>query len=271
RFDGLLGFDLVARGLSFKFDTKDSLMIVTDRKGFFAKEERGQPKVKYKAVNKTKPMIWVKTPLARIKMLFDTGAIGMWIDIPEDLILRWTKDDKKMQQALDTLTAWIDTTTLSSAGLYGLAYDTVTRRMIHYPEIEVGDLRLLDLWESTDCNLLKMGSGVMKHASLIIDGPKKRFVFIPHDGTPNIVVDNENKMGLELKTTAPDDPLGVMKADVYKGGQAYEKGLRTGDYLVSIDGKPIESFCDIVAVRDRKKTQHYVFRSPEGTIKEIDW
>ena len=38
RIDGAFGFDLVTCGLSFKFDTKDSLMIVTDRKGFFSKE-----------------------------------------------------------------------------------------------------------------------------------------------------------------------------------------------------------------------------------------
>ena len=36
------------KGISFKFDTKDSLMIVTDRKGFFAKEEKGHAKVKYR-------------------------------------------------------------------------------------------------------------------------------------------------------------------------------------------------------------------------------
>ena len=35
RFEGLIGFDLVSKGLSIKLDTKDSLLIVTDRKGFF--------------------------------------------------------------------------------------------------------------------------------------------------------------------------------------------------------------------------------------------
>lgn len=47
KFDGAFGFDLVTCGLLFKFDTKDSLMIVTDRKGFFSKEEKQQPKLKY--------------------------------------------------------------------------------------------------------------------------------------------------------------------------------------------------------------------------------
>lgn len=32
RFDGVIGFNLVGKGLSFKLDTKDSLLIVTDRK-----------------------------------------------------------------------------------------------------------------------------------------------------------------------------------------------------------------------------------------------
>ena len=36
RFDGVLGFNLIGKGLSFKLDTKDSLLIVTDRKKFFS-------------------------------------------------------------------------------------------------------------------------------------------------------------------------------------------------------------------------------------------
>ena len=52
-WDGALGYDLVVRGLLFKFDTQDSLMIVTDRKGFFSKEEKGQPTLKYKRYHKT--------------------------------------------------------------------------------------------------------------------------------------------------------------------------------------------------------------------------
>ena len=39
RFDGLIGFDLVTKGLSVKLDTKDSLLIVTDRKGSEAYEK----------------------------------------------------------------------------------------------------------------------------------------------------------------------------------------------------------------------------------------
>ena len=62
RIDGAFGFDLVTCGLSFKFDTKDSLMVVTDRKGFFKKEEKRQPKLKYMPYNsyyKTCPLVWV--------------------------------------------------------------------------------------------------------------------------------------------------------------------------------------------------------------------
>ena len=58
RIDGAFGFDLSVCGLSFMFDTKDSLMIVTDRKGFFSKEERRQPTLKYKRYHKTRPLVW---------------------------------------------------------------------------------------------------------------------------------------------------------------------------------------------------------------------
>ena len=48
KFDGVVGFNLVGKGLSFKLDTKDSLLIVTDRKKFFSVEEKGQPCAKYR-------------------------------------------------------------------------------------------------------------------------------------------------------------------------------------------------------------------------------
>lgn len=61
-FEGAFGFDLVAKGLSFKLDTKDSLLIVTDKKGFFVEEEKNNPFVKYKLIETSKPVIDVQSP-----------------------------------------------------------------------------------------------------------------------------------------------------------------------------------------------------------------
>ena len=76
--DGAFGFDLVSKGISFKFDTRDSLLIMTSRKGFFAKEEKGHAKVPYKVYGNV-PFLWTKIPFARPRNrseLVETKAYG---------------------------------------------------------------------------------------------------------------------------------------------------------------------------------------------------
>ena len=274
RIDGAFGFDLVTCGLSFKFDTKDSLMIVTDRKGFFKKEEKRQPKLKYMPYNsyyKTCPLVWVDFPWGSYKMLFDSGWIGGWIDMPEKTLNRWSKDDRKMQKEIDEYTVQIDTTVSTEVGFFGQSLDTMLTRRLHFPEIKMGDLALHDLWISTNSLSVKTGSALLEHASLIIDGPKKCFYFLPHDGKHEVVVGNEDKKGLTHVLADTGDTLGVMKAIVRKDGEAYQKGIRSGDYLVSVNGIPITDYCTYLNLKFDTDERHYVYRSAQGEIKEIAW
>ena len=274
RIDGAFGFDLVTCGLSFKFDTKDSLMIVTDRKGYFKKEEKRQPKLKYMPYTsyyKTSPLVWVDFPWGRYKMLFDSGWIGGWIDMPEQTLNHWSKDDRKMQKRIDAYTALIDTTVATEAGVFGRSLDTMQYRRLHLPEVKMGDLALQDLWISTDSHSVKTGSARLEHASLIIDGPKKCFFFLPHDGKREVVVGNEDKKGLTHVKADKGDTLGVMKAIVRKDGEAYQKGIRSGDYLISVNGIPITDYCTFLNLKTDTDERHYVYHTAQGEIKEIDW
>ena len=262
KFDGVLGYDLVARGLSFKFDTKDSLMIVTDRKRLFSKEEKRHPKLKYKWYHKTSPKIWVKFPFSRIKMQFDSGSIGGWIDVPENLAILWGLDDYTVRR---------DTTILSHAGFFGNNGDTVSARTLHFSEVEIGGITLQDMYVSTTERVMKIGSAVMEHNSLIINAKKRHLVLLPHDGNTVQYVGNEDKNGLRFILADKNDTLGVMKAVVLKDGEAYRKGIRTGDYLVSINGILITDCCTCRNSSTNSGVKRYVFRTPEGTRKEVEW
>ncbi len=274
RIDGAFGFDLVTCGLSFKFDTKDSLMVVTDRKGFFKKEEKRQLKLKYMPYNSyymTCPLVWVDFPWGRYKMLFDLGWIGGWIDMPEQTLNRWSKDDRKMLKEIDEHTALIDTTVSTEVGFFGQSLDTMLYRRLHFPEVKVGDLALHDFWISTNSLSVKTGSAILEHASLIIDGPKKCFFFLPHDGNREITVGNEQRIGLTHTMADKGDTLGVLKALVRKDGEAYQKGLRSGDYLISVNGIPITDYCTYLNLKIDTDERHYVYRTAQGEIKEVDW
>jgi hypothetical protein len=267
RFDGGLGFNLVAKGLSFKLDTKDSLLIMTDRKRFFAKEEKGQPTLKYREDDI--PRVKVDFPFIRTKMTFDTGWFGGWFDFPEYWLNRFSEDDRKMRQTIDGLTVQKDTTVVAQSGFFGRSTDTVTYRILHIPTVMLDGLMFKDVWMSTDSHSMKTGSALLKRNSLIIDAQKKRLVLFPHDGNFEQMAGNEGK-GVSF-ISADDDALGAVKAVVRKGSKAYRKGIRTGDYLINVNGTPITDLCTYVVLMDKEKVVQMVLRTPEGIEKKIDW
>ena len=267
--DGAFGFDLVSKGISFKFDTRDSLLIMTSRKGFFAKEEKGHAKVPYKVYGNV-PFLWTKIPFARPRMLFDMGAVGGWFGLPQDLLDLWSKNDPKIKQQIDAMTVNVDTTVMTYAGLFGASYDTVINGELCIPEITVGDIILKNVWVTTATHNRAIGSSILEHVSLIIDAPKKSFYFLPNDGNPEILVNNRSR-GFDWVLAEEGDTLGAMKLIVRKGTEAYEKGLRTGDYLVSANGVPISCQCDYMLLTRQEKVKRCVFRSLEGEVKEVEW
>jgi hypothetical protein len=270
-FDGVLGFNLVGKGLSFKLDTKDSLLIVTDRKKFFSEEEKGLPSAKYRTKQAYRPLVIVDTPLGFIETVFDTGALNGWFDLPQDYLDRWFKKSTKKRKVLNDLTIQTDTTIKASASIYGLSTDTLVGRLLHFPTIEIGELPVNDLYVTTAYRTMRIGSALLKHSSLIIDAPRKRFVFLPHN-QQEIRVGNSEAGSISFIPSEPGDTLGVLKAVVRKSSAAYEKGIRTGDYLIEAEGIPIDNLCTFTAIRSKKKPGeeiHFVFRSPDGTEKRV--
>ena len=267
RFDGGLGFNLVAKGLSFKLDTKDSLLIITDRKRFFAKEEKGWPTLKYRENNL--PRVMVDFPFIRTKMLFDTGWFGGWFDFPEYWLNRFSENNDKMQQSINELTVLTDTTVITQYGFFGRSTDTVTYRTLRIPTVMLDCLTLKDVWIPTDSRSIKVGSALLKHNSLIINAQRKRLVLLPHDGNFEQVAENEGR-GISF-IPANDDALGALQAVVRKDSKAYHKGIRTGDYLISANGIPITDICSYVIFISKEKVTQMVLRTPEGETKEIEW
>lgn len=182
RFDGFIGFDLVTKGLSVKLDTKDSLLIVTDRKGFFDEETKERPSVKYWLAKPTYPMVYVELPFGNTYMSFDTGAIGHGIDLSNEVLAQWLKKKKK-RETIEGATLLNDTTLNVNIGLSGAHADTLVERIVHLPTVQMGSLTIKDAYVSSANMSCRVGSALLKHASLIIDSAKKRYVFLPHDGT----------------------------------------------------------------------------------------
>ena len=268
RFDGVIGFNLVGKGLSFKLDTKDSLLIVTDRKKFFAEEEKGQPTAKYKMKQAYRPLVYVDSPIGWIETVFDTGALNTWFDLSQEDLDRWFQKSLKKRKLLDDLTIQTDTTINTGVGIYGLSTDTIVGRFLHFPTIKIDKLPVNDLYITTVHPTMRVGSAVLKHVSLIIDAPRKQFVFVPHNNH-DITVGNSEAGSVSFIPSEAGDTLGVLKAVIRKGSMAYQKGIRTGDYLIEVNGIPIKDICTYILMERKDEESLFKFRSPEGLEKTV--
>ena len=268
RFDGVIGFNLVGKGLSFKLDTKDSLLIVTDRKKFFAEEEKGRPTAKYKMKRAYCPLVYVESPIGWIETVFDTGALNRWFDLPQEDLDRWFQKSPKKRKLLDDLTIQTDTTINTGVGIYGFSADTIVRRFLHFPTIKIDKLPVNDLYITTAHRTMRVGSAVLKHVSLIIDAPRKQFVFVPHNNQ-DITVCNSEAGGVSFVPSEAGDTLGVLKAVIRKGSISYQKVIRTGDYLIEVNGIPIKDICTYMLMERKDKEALFKFRSPDGIEKVV--
>ena len=268
RFDGVIGFNLVGKGLSFKLDTKDSLLIVTDRKKFFAEEEKGQPTAKYKMKRAYCPLVYVETPVGWVETVFDTGAMNRWFDLPQADLDRWFQKNPKKRNLLDDLTIQTDTTINTGVGIYGMSTDTVVGRFLHFPTIKIDKLPANNLYITTAHPTMLVGSAILKHVSLIIDAPRKQFVLVPHNGQ-EITVGNSEAGSVSFIPSEVGNTLGVLKAVVRKGSTAYQKGIRTGDYLIEVNGIPIKDICTYMLMERKDEEALFKFRSPDGIEKVV--
>ncbi|MBQ6378496.1 MAG: hypothetical protein IJJ56_06845, partial [Prevotella sp.] len=97
---------------------------------------------------------------------------------------------------------------------------------------------------------------------------KKQFVFMPHNGQ-DITVGNSETGSASFIPSEAGDTLGVLKAVIRKGSTAYQKGVRTGDYLIEVNGIPIKDICTYVLMERKDEESLFKFRSPDSIEKIV--
>ena len=106
---------------------------------------------------------------------------------------------------------------------------------------------------------MRLGSALLKHASLIIDAQRKKFVFVPHS-QQIITVGNSEAGSISFIPSEPGDTLGVLKAVVRKGSAAYKKGVRT---------IPIKDLCTYILMERKDEEALFKFLTPNGMEKTV--
>ena len=266
RFYGLLSCNFIDKGISFKIDTKDSLLIITDRKDHF-KEERHFPSAKFRTWGDGCPYIAVRTPMGNLNVLFDTGAQETWFDINQEYWDKWLQRPghrEKIEKFLDS-TPGVPS---SAVGVFGTEDKTASWAVFHFPALRFGTLTVTDLEANTARSSL-IGSGILENASVILDAHRKRLYFLPHDGGDTLKAGNRNTRGFSVRPSAGEDAPYPLQVTVREGKEAWRKGVRTGDYILEYNGIPIRDICTYILLKKQDKDSAYKFISPDGTVKEV--
>lgn len=82
-------------------------------------------------------------------------------------------------------------------------------------------------------------------------------------------VGNKEIRSLSFVPAEEGDSLGVLKAIVRKGSTAYQKGIRTGDYLIEVNGIPIKDVCTYMQMEGRFEETSMTLRSLDGKEKQV--
>jgi hypothetical protein len=241
KYDAIIGFDLFNSGLCGKIDARRKVLILSDRKKAFATE--GGYSVKYK-LKWFVPYLYV-SPFMRHtdETLFDTGAQQLYT-MSKQSFDRHLQDDLARLKPLAGMEGSVESQVEERArgqlsiGAFGAEQEDEVV-FLRLDRLKWGDYAFRQVGAITTQGASRLGAAVLRHGSVVINPFKKQLVFQPYDGGSETVVGNK-LFGVAYVPRNGRAAVGLIR----RGSDEYKAGMRQGDIILSIDGKPVRSFAD---------------------------
>lgn len=256
KYDGVLGFDLFNSGINAKIDTRARVLILSDRHDVFATESGHKLKYRLKWFA---PYVKVSPFMRHIdEALFDTGYRHLYTMNYEN----FRKHSYKSKQVIEQVTD-------SAKGSFAIgnlgAEESAMIYFMQLNRLSWGDYRFLDVAAMTTQGSSKIGAALLDYGSIIIEPKRKSITFQPYDTADCIAVAN-TLPSLAFVPINDKPTIGI----VSRQSEAYKAGARSGDTILSIDGKPMISFADLLNfpfIYGRENI--FLLQSRNGQIKEV--
>lgn len=255
--DGILGFDVVCKGLHMKIDVRQRQLIISDRNIFFDLE--GGLKLKYR-LDLHVPYIDV-TPFGRFRdrALFDTGYRHLYSINKQ----AFDKGFSRLKTVPEGLVEG------RSMGRFAIGHSGAEDRsevvFLCLDSLCVGKFPLRQVHTITTQGISKVGAKLLEYGAVVFNPLRKQMVFQPYDGMTQAVVANRQ---IE-KAIVPHDGLPSIGL-VWERSEAYAAGFREGDVLLKADNRDIGSFAEYVRFRPLIGHKYrFMVRDSQGLIKEV--
>lgn len=241
-YDGVIGFDLINKGLTVKIDTKAGQMIITDRRDMFSNDR--QLKMKYKLQRWTPYLTSVPFLSVKAPTLLDTG-LGDFYVINKGLFDKYRVQDPRVPMMVEETTYGSN-----AAGVYG-AEKSGLMFYIKFPSIKVGEATFTTVHGYTTQGDTKLGGALLAYGTLVIDGRKKTMWFNPYDGSTTTAINNKMT---DVALTELDGQ--VVITTIRHRSDLYRNGLREGDIILKVNGTAVSSSSDVSLRKGTKIIAH---------------
>ena len=255
--DGILGFDLVNKGLLMKIDVHKGHLILTDTKRHF--DSDNGINIRYRQ-NHHVPYIKVM-PFKNYRewVRFDTGSRRFYSINRKS----YAENEHKM----------LDRKQIEgrSRGSVSIGYSGVELMdevvFLALDDFQTAGCSFSDLHVITTQGNSHMGTAVLKYGSVTFNPFKKYIRFQPYNGITRFKVSNPQRE----KAIVPDNNGRPMIGLVWEKSELYKVGFRVGDIILAVDGQAIYSIDDynrkFQPIRNYKHT--FTLKDVKGHLKEL--
>lgn len=234
--DGLIGFNLLRKGLKMKIDIQKRHIILTDQPKMFANES-GQA-VKY--ISYDVPLVTFKVSFGlKDYAIFDTGS-SVLFSMNKTTIYDGSKLPKRNKgyRAFLSQTIWSDSG-YGSISLSGAQYDSCF--FMKLQQLNVLGVCLRDVPSQTSNGFCSIGVKILKYGSIVIDPFKQKMLFQPYENNTTIDV---NEAPTNISVGFKDGQCFISM--INPNSDIYKQGGRKGDRIKTLNGDEITDVCSFL-------------------------
>ena len=258
-FDGVLGFDLMAKNISAKIDVAARLLILTDRKNFF--DHEGGSTAKYK-LNHFVPYVEVSPFVGYSEsVLFDTGSPNIY------RMNRQSYD--AAQKAVGDLVFM--QTEGHATGRYAIGLHGTEARgdvvFLTLDRLRLGDYSFTQLHTLTTQGDSHVGAGVLNYGAVVVNARKRQLRFLPYNDSVAVAINNR-QLDIAFVSDHGRPAVGL----VWQFGEPYEKGFREGDIILKINGRSVPDFLTFSNwYYEPGREYTFTLQDSRGFTREVKW
>ena len=266
KYDAIIGFDLFNRGLCAKIDARHKWLILSNRKKIFDYENGYTLKYKLKWFV---PYVTV-SPFLRHddQALFDLGSKSLYTINKHSFDEHVAKDLSRLSRSLGAdIQSQIEGRTVGQMSIGGHGAERRDEVVfLKLDRLKWGDFSFEQFRTMTTQGASRIGAELLRYGNVIINPFKRTITFQPFTIYDNVKIGNK-PMRVAFVPNGNKASVGL----VHPKSDAYKAGLRSGDIILQIGDRPINTWQQFLAF-PFVEGDNYIFtvRDLKGATKHVE-